>query len=294
MEVTLEQMEMFFDSDMKIKQILVYMAPNQEDAYNDTSDYIDRFLKGLNRIKFQFNKIFDNFNYDDEAQKVIDDKFIRYELKALKRVRTYEDIINLYKECCSDMSAKLVNRVKEEFIGYTLFQGSTSEVLKSATTINEMLHVIHSSIVNNEKNYQSMNKLDIKINDEGSPIVLYGRENEIGKQIFDNFSIEIAAGNTDIVSLKNKILIMVRDRGHALTIQVEINNNDFWITYFIPKICNLEMVKALKGINYIDKNSSYAMGSFKSTKENLSLELNNFIGAVPMDDDMVFLHSHGK
>lgn len=294
MNITLEQMESFFDSDIKVKQILVKMAPNQEDAYKDTTEYVDRFLKGLNQIKFQFNKIFDNFNYNEEARKIVDDKFNQYEMKALKRVRTYEDIINLYKECCSDMDAELVDHVKKEFVGYTLFKGSVSEVIKSATTINEMLHIIHSSIINNEKNYQLINKLDYKINDEGSPIVLYGREEEISKNIFDNFSTEMIVGKTDIVSLKNRILIMVRDRGHALTIQIEINGDDLWVTYFIPKICNLEMVKAIKGMHHIDSTISYAIGSFSTNKENISLEINNFINSVPMDDDMDLTYLHSK
>lgn len=33
---------------------------------------------------------------------------------------------------------------------------------------------------------------------------------------------------------------MVRDRGHALSIEVTLNKDNARIEYFIPKICNVE------------------------------------------------------
>ena len=48
---------------------------------------------------------------------------------------------------------------------------------------------------------------------------------------------------------------MIRDRGHALTIEITINNDKARIDYFIPKIININMINALSGANKVRENS---------------------------------------
>ena len=82
-------------------------------------------------------------------------------------------------------------------------------------------------------------------------------------------------------------LMMVRDRGHALTIEITINNQMARLEYFILKLCNLDMINNLPGINKVNENSVWATGTFEIPIIDLPNELFTFISKVPMDDDMV-------
>ena len=44
--------------------------------------------------------------------------------------------------------------------------------------------------------------------------------------------------------------MMVRDLGHALSVDIDISKDDeIIVKYFVPKICNMDMIQALPGIN---------------------------------------------
>lgn len=79
---------------------------------------------------------------------------------------------------------------------------------------------------------------------------------------------------------------MVRDRGHALSIEVDIENDKCMVRYHIPKICNTKMVNELKGVKEVDNQSSYTIGMFETKKELIGLEIYDLISNVPMDIDM--------
>ena len=53
-------------------------------------------------------------------------------------------------------------------------------------------------------------------------------------------------GTTDIVSFKDKILMMIRDRGHALTVDIDIKNIDH-----LNDI--ISALKASKVISYVSR-----------------------------------------
>ena len=57
---------------------------------------------------------------------------------------------------------------------------------------------------------------------------LFGLSNDTAREIYDNISEDSKLGNTYVIGLEDKILMMVRDSGHALTI--EIDNNPAIIT----------------------------------------------------------------
>ena len=87
--------------------------------------------------------------------------------------------------------------------------------------------------------------------------------------------------------MQDKILMMVRDRGHALTIDIDTSTqNNILVKYFIPKLCNLDMIKTLPGINKSSITEYGARGAFLTSKEKLTEELFNFVEKVPTDDDL--------
>ena len=165
-------------------------------------------------------------------------------------------------------------------------------VINQNVSINGLLHIIHSFVMNNEGLYQSVDSLGQKMNEGEYPIELRGNpNNQIAVSIFEGFPMSLDVAWTDIVALKNKTLIMVRDRGHALTIEVEEYSDGVMIRYFIPKLCNIDMINALPGINKVPSSAGVfdgARGEFISSKEEISNNIYNFIARVPTDLDMEF------
>lgn len=165
--------------------------------------------------------------------------------------------------------------------------GATSSMINDVESINELLHITHSSIINDDELLQSMPVLETKKNSFGYDITLYGEENEVSKGIFLNLPLDLDVGYTDIVSMKDRTLMMVRDRGHALTIDIDSSDKDnVDVRYFVPKICNLDMVKALPGINESSITQNGASGFFVSTQKDISESISSFIANVPTDMDI--------
>ena len=79
---------------------------------------------------------------------------------------------------------------------------------------------------------------------------------------------------------------MVRDKGHALSIEISLHNDVARIEYFIPKLCNIDMINKLPGINAVNKDSIGATGVVEVPINILSDALFDFISKVPMDSDM--------
>ena len=131
-----------------------------------------------------------------------------------------------------------------------------------------------------------MPKLDEKVNNYNETITLCGKENEVAKTIFEVFPSNLSCGVTDIMALNNKILIMVRDKGHALTIEIDTSTDKYLVTYFIPKLCNILMIRNLRGIGNIDLESNFAVGMFETNKENIGKDIIDFINSVPEDIHM--------
>ena len=68
--------------------------------------------------------------------------------------------------------------------------------------------------------------------------------NELGNKLYETIiSSNLNSDCIDIINLENRMLIMARDLGHATVIEVEINNNNVFVKYYIPKNNNKEMSK---------------------------------------------------
>lgn len=89
--------------------------------------------------------------------------------------------------------------------------------------------------------------------------------------------------------------MMVRDSGHALTLEIDETTKNPFLSYFIPKICNAEKINQLKGVTKADLKDSKAI--FGSTvgifelgekgKQNIGQEVIQFVEKVPTDNDLV-------
>ncbi len=207
------------------------------------------------------------------------------------------DIVKLqsfYKNFVSNMELDFINAVKEECVGYYIFSGFSSA--KKAKTINEILHFMHSFILNNEQILQSIPLIDKKENDYEYPISLRGVKVPAFEQLLALFPNDLDVGCTDMVAInERKLLMMVRDRGHALTIEITLDLQKVRIEYFIPKICNVDMVNNLPGINKVNQDSVGATGIIDDIPiSDLPNTLFNFISKVPMDSDIIINYSNTR
>lgn len=286
MEENLQNIEKFFKYNFEVKKILHSTVPKEEYKYNKDTliEYSDKLFQALNDVEYYIGVILEKFNFSNEQKSYLK-KFIQVLKKELiKSGYNFDKLKMFYNVFFANMSEKLVNAVGENCVGYSFHRGIP---LSEAKSINEILHIVHQTIINNQGILQSLPKIDEKSNNENYPITLYGKENIAARTLYEKFPKELSCGWTDIVSLSNdRIVMMVRDRGHALSIEVEKENNMYYVRYFIPKICNIDMVNSLKGVNKVTKDSKYTVGVFETNLERLPFEIVNFISKVPTDDDM--------
>ena len=84
---------------------------------------------------------------------------------------------------------------------------------------------------------------------------------------------------------------MTRGLGHATSIEFDrTDKGDIRVAYFIPKICNVDMVNSLKGINPIKPLTPVfagARGRFYTPEESLDNDLSTLLKGIPSDADLM-------
>ena len=182
-----------------------------------------------------------------------------------------------YTEFVSDMSIDFRDSVKKECVGYSPRFGN---ILEKAKTINELLHYFHASLMNDY-----MGKISYR-----------GFEVPIFEEIYALFPKNLNVGDTDMVAVdNNKLIMMIRDLGHALTIEITINSDIARVEYFIPKICNANKVNKLPGVEKVSEDSSAPDSTTGITEfpiSDLPQQLFDFLVKVPTDEDIEIIRQH--
>lgn len=290
------KLQHFFSVDTKIKKEIYDIAPQSLNGYIDEtsiSEYTDKLNDSLIYILSElkcvaldvFGKESSIFNKVCYLEQDIKTNFYScgFDIEKLK---------SFYQKYISNMEPSFIDDVKRSYIGY-YFGGGGVSPLKKASTINEILHLMHSRIINNEGLLKSIPLLNEKDNQHNNTISLRGIRNPMFEQLFMMFPTDLDCGITDMVIINEKTLIMmVRDRGYALSIEVTLNKDNARIEYFIPKICNVEMVNKIPGVNKVNDDSIGTTGTIEVEVKDLPTALFNFISMVPTDMDIV--HNYGR
>lgn len=282
------RLEHFFQVDVEIKKGMYNLVPSTLEYYDESSiqKYTDKLDQFLTYVFSELKCIaLDVFGKDSNVMSKIFsmEKNIKYQFYScgfdINKLKKFYEIY------ISNMTPDFINSVKQECIGY--YYGTTSSI-ETANSLNEVLHFLHSYIINNENILQSISLINQKQNEFDYPIQLRGNKSEIFEDLFEKFPTDIDVGWTDMVIInEKKLIMMVRDRGHALSIEITLNNDKARIEYFIPKLCNIDMINKLPGVNKVDNNSVGATGVIEVDKNELPQVLFNFISKVPMDSDMI-------
>lgn len=285
----------FFKKDSDIKHSLIELAPSEQELYSGDGAvlYSDKLYEGVRDIASDINTIMNNFYKSD----VIEERLKQITTDVVDAGANPDKLAQVYKNDFSAMSEDFYESVHKEIKGYGAFS-NPHQFDDKVSSINEILHLVHSSIVNNENILQSLPVIE-KTQPEGSieTIALYGTadsENPVAKGIYDLIK-DSDESSSDIVSLKDRTLMMVRDRGHALTMDIEEDKNSgkYFVNYFIPKICNVEKVNQLPGVRKVAKKEGasqareFTTGVFSVENEaDVASAVVNFISMVPTDGDI--------
>lgn len=284
-----EKLDKFFKIDLKIKDLILKTKPNEK--IYDTSGaikYVDNLIKELDTIKDYFFWIIDTYNMTPYLKDVINNSFNEYNEKLLNSNYDYDRLTRIYQECILKMTVGLEKELQKNLFGYNINRKEV-ESFEKCKTINDYLHAFHFYIVNNEKIFHSMPIIDRKINKDDEPIILFGKENDLSRDLFNKYPVELGTGEVDILSFDDHLLMMIRDVGHALSVDSTIENDNIRVSYFVPKSCNIEKVNKLKGVTKLDPLTSDMFsptnGEFVCKKEDFTSEMIDFISNVPTDID---------
>ena len=303
MEESVKSLANFFESDVKIKEILAECAPTNLDTQDTVIEYSNKLMKAIETIEVEMNKIFSQKGLPTSMFKENVMELLGKIKNQLESTMDPNKLKEIYKRSFSDMSPKFVEDVGKVCVGYTTKQhfnrdGSNISLFGVAAetkTINEMLHLLHSYICNDDNMYKMLPVVERKKIGRYGDCTLFGEASDIAKDIYDSMpenQWNSELGETYIIGLKNRALMMVRDSGHALTIDIEEDKEKgkVFVKYFVPKICNIEKLNKLKGIHKIPTDAYWrdmsANGMYETSIDGFGTDIVNFIQEVPTDMDM--------
>ncbi len=278
---------LFFKTNMSVKKILASLAPTIEEEYTEYSK-----IKYMDKLK-EFNSVLrDDFLLMVELYPIINKDTIISFFDILDRKIdnfSYKNSIReFFVNNYSDISEKLIDDLNTNCMAYNIF-GNNAVALHGVRTVNELLHICHSTLTNTEYLYENSEVLDKKENQE---IYLEGKDSQFGREIFDSIPLDFKAGFAFVLSVSDdNVLMLSRDLGHATTLEITKNkDNTVSVSYYIPKICNIEMVKKLKGLEHLNIDRGvlgWATGYFQVPYPEFTKELNSFLASIPTDDDIL-------
>ncbi len=278
----------FFENDASIKKSLVDLAPDKQyTSGRDDFEYADKLYKGFHHIKSDLQEIMQDY-YPSEK---IEERLQRIEDDIINSGVNFDELSRVYQSDFASMSENFNKGVRKQTVGYSL-ASNPHAMDEHAKSVNEILHLMHASIVNNENFLQ---QLPILKKDSRGEVSLYGTHdslNNVALGIFEG--MKNGGFVTDIVTIKERTIMMVRDRGHALTVDIQKDpDGKYYIDYFVPKICNVDKVNMLPGVRKLEKREDqnqardFTTGIFNiNGNEDVVGKVLDFIAAVPTDDDI--------
>ena len=173
MNVEYKNLKLFFLQDLKIKRYLYEMCVPELDS-DDLIKYTDDTYQKLMEIIDIFSSIIENLNlYEMKSH---------FEELANKWIELFINCKNdrwqlqfFYKTYVVALNEKFVDSVKEECMGYYFFRSCDS--IYEVHSLNELLHLMHTYIMNNEQVYHDMPKIAEKSLLNKEKITLYGEDN---------------------------------------------------------------------------------------------------------------------
>ena len=273
----LNKITTFLQYDLKLKKLMVDCAPDNSDDLVSASDEISKTLKEMEIYLIDINKLHSCINESEVKVRMLK---LQTELAECD---TIDKLKKFYRVKISDISSDFIDKVNTQSIGY---YPSRSLPINEAESINEILHAIHHDLVNDEKTYDNLPLIAEKniSEDERYKLKMYGNKNSVADAIFDMMSPSLGAGETKFLTInENEMIMMVKDKGYATTLEIEKEQDKYYVNYFIPKITDVDYVNVLPGVRQITLEDRYTTGVFETTVENLPYKVASLIASIPDD-----------
>lgn len=273
----LNKITTFLQYDLKLKKLMVDCAPDNSDDLVSASDEISKALKEMEIYLIDINKLHSCINESEVKVRMLK---LQTELAECD---TIDKLKKFYRVKISDISSDFIDKVNTQSIGY---YPSRSLPINEAESINEILHAIHHDLVNDEKTYDNLPLIAEKniSEDERYKLKMYGNKNSVADAIFDMMSPSLGAGETKFLTInENEMIMMVKDKGYATTLEIEKEQDKYYVNYFIPKITDVDYVNVLPGVRQITLEDRYTTGVFETTVENLPYKVASLIASIPDD-----------
>ncbi|MBR3134837.1 MAG: hypothetical protein IKG56_05200 [Clostridia bacterium] len=315
MDKYMSTLEDFFSADADIKNMLIQCAPTEMDEYDEESRirYFDRIHHVIGSVKSKMSSFLQSpffleerfldkeveFQPDGTVKESIKESkafeiFIRkiedLERRVIELEASHASLRQVYSSCLSGMDEGLIKDVSTRIYGEnSVEQLALGQLLARAKTINEMLHILHFHTENSNRILEALPILDqkeIAIQPGMTPnksVLIGDSDNALARSIFEQLPLDTRYAYT--VALQDRILMMVRDAGHALTLQI-IENPDgsAQVSYFIPKVTDADAVLNLPSVQQnLDIENQYASGLFVASSDDTAHDICSFIQAVPGD-----------
>lgn len=315
------------DLDIAVKKQLADLAnsPSMELMDNGADKYGTILLKGADKLTKNFEEIFSCIDHllITESNDIVTSlrakvSEIASGLKSdvIKAGLDWQLLQSTYANDVATMSADYVRRVADTIYSFmdmsdTNIQ-SIQELIHDSHSFNELLHLTHSYVMNNDELRDAL-ELWSDSNNEEHYIRGLGGRSEIAEDIYQKFLEAWRLGDdyaregwrhkapiaVDIVLAGNILHIVVRDYGHSLNLIINTNSDqqdNILIQYHMSKVPNEAMVYQLPGISTVRR--TYASGQWLASSKNLGGEIINFVKQVPTDIDspiaQAILHPRNK
>lgn len=287
----------FFDLDLAIKKQLYNLYTKPHLSHDEVVEYADKLYDSVNSFKNKFLNVCKLFNMSEAISVAVYEFMSKIKERIVNTDYSEKDLKNIYNDYFASMSEDMLKEIRKNiYCDSTVYDDIEEwilvDIINNCQSINELLYFFHSYVTNNLNDLRSIPAMAHKENDGGS-VTLRGNNSKLAQQIYEAFNTNVPVGTTDIVSIDDdKILITVRNRGHALQIEIEEKNDrEIGVYYFIPKVLEPEMFNNIKGITKVKEGDTFAVGSFVTSKETAGAEIFDLVQNVPTDFDYInFLH----
>lgn len=289
MENNLSNYQNFFYIDFAIKNNIYNLAPRSYMSHDEIIEYADKLYDSLKSFQNRFLEICQMFNMSEDIIKAVYDFISKIREKIVNTNYTEQDLKEIYNSYFASISEKNLKEIRKNIYGDSTVYNDFEhwilvDIINEFSSFNELLLFFHSYVTNNLNTLRSIPEISYKNTSSGS-LSLRGLDNELGRKIYELLEELIYKGTADIVVInEDKVLITVRDCGHALQIETERKNEqEIGVYYFIPKVLVPEMISNLKGINAVKEDNLFAFGSFVTNPASLPMDIYEVVKAVPTD-----------
>lgn len=281
-QVLLTKLQEFFANDYKIKEEMIRIAPPVSGDNTMAVSYADTLYKGVKDILFRLKTMNDSFNLNHDLEPHIQKLLSSMQKDLIDCGADLDQLRTFYKKYISNMSPEFVTAVKQEFVVANFFNRKFGGSIPYIKTLNEYLHYMHTGVMSSNMMMQQVPVIKARGIEEESRISLRGQDSLLGEELYNKYPRE---ENVDIISLSaNKVILMLRDYGHFSTIELSVGPKETLIEYYIPKICDVNMVNNLPGVSKVAGSGVGTTGRVTVENEKLIDYLcNEFIPSMPKD-----------